>query len=473
MKIKATAAATVMILLVLAGLLQQASSPAFVAGPASVAGQPAAGPTDVAGSPTSPRAGPTTASGTATSFYVSDAGDDGNAGTSAESPWKSLTRVNDTVLKPGDSVSLRRGDTWNGAVVLNQSGTAQAAITLNSYGSGNPPTIVVGQTGSCVRVNGDFITVDGLRAEGCGYSGFSIYGDHGVVKNVVAVDNAAGIQVANGSDFGKYTDNELTGNNIMNVNTQGSSCGTPASVDCDDDSGAFGVLINGNDNEFSGNTITGSTAESYDFVHDGAAFEIFNGSRNNIHHNLSVDNNVFSEIGRSNGTADDNTYRYNLIRATCGTACSQTTGLIARGPASSFGPTNGTVFEHNTVWLDGPESKAVVCHASCPASTVIRANILVGVSNSLWMDGSGWTEEQNVLNGPTNISPSASSSTAPADFVDAPADLHLSPTSPAIDRAGPSLASLDVSGQPIPQNGDCVGTSEADSGAYEYVGPNC
>jgi hypothetical protein len=89
------------------------------------------------------------------------------------------------------------------------------------------------------------------------------------------------------------------------------------------------------------------------------------------------------------------------------------------------------------------------------------------------MDGSGWTEEQNVLNGPTNISPSASSSTAPADFVDAPNDLHLSPTSPAIDRAGPSLAGLDVSGQPIPQGGDCAGASEADSGAYEYAGTNC
>ena len=63
----------------------------------------------------------------------------------------------------------------------------------------------------------------------------------------------------------------------------------------------FRRLINGSDNEFSGNTITGSTAESYDFIRDGSAFEIFNGSRNNIHHNTAVDNNVFSEIGRSKG----------------------------------------------------------------------------------------------------------------------------------------------------------------------------
>ncbi|WP_426979578.1 hypothetical protein ACQCSU_10035 [Pseudarthrobacter sp. O4] len=448
MKIKATAAATVMTLLVMAGLIQGASSQASLDGPS---------PAPVAG----------------TNYYLSDAGDDSNVGTSVDAPWKSISKINDTVLEPGDSVSFRRGDTWNGGVVVNQSGTTRASITLNSYGSGSPPTIVVGQSGNCVRVNGNFITVDGLRAEGCGYAGFGIYGDNGVVKNVVAVNNAAGIQVGNGSDFGNYMNNTLTDNNIMNVNTPGAGCGTRAAVDCNDDSGAFGVLINGNDNEFSGNVITGSTAASYDFSHDGSAFEIFNGSRNRIHHNVSVDNNVFSEIGRSNGTADDNVYSYNLIRASCGAECSQATGLIARGPTSSFGPTNGTVFEHNTVWLDGPESKAVVCHASCPSSTVIRANILVGASNSLWMDGSGWTEQQNVLNGPTNISPSASSSTAPARFVDAPADLHLSSTSPAIDRGGTSPIGLDLSGQSLPQNGDCVGTSAPDSGAYEYDSPNC
>ena len=65
---------------------------------------------------------------------------------------------------------------------------------------------------------------------------------------------------ATGSDFGHYADNTLTDNNVMNANTPGTACGTPAAVQCNDDSGAFGILINGSDNEFSGNTITGSTA---------------------------------------------------------------------------------------------------------------------------------------------------------------------------------------------------------------------
>ena len=237
------------------------------------------------------------------------------------------------MLQPGDSVSFRRGDVWTGILVAGRSGTAKSGITLGSYGSGSLPTIVAGQDGTCVKMDGDYITVDGLRAEACGYAGFNVSGDHNVIRNSAATQNAAGIKVGDGSDFGSYTNNTLTDNNVMNVNTPGTACGTPAAVQCDDDSGAFGILINGSDNEFSGNTITGSTAESYDFILDGSAFEIFNGSRNNIHHNTAVDNNVFSEIGRSKGAAaDGNTYRYNLIRSTCGDNCSKAVGLIARGP---------------------------------------------------------------------------------------------------------------------------------------------
>ena len=441
MKIKSTAAATVIVLLFLGGLLGGGSVPATAAG---------------------------------TAYYVSADGSDANDGTSPQSAWQTLDMVNAAALQPGDSVSFRRGDVFSGGLVVNRSGTSRLRITLNAYGSGDLPVVTGGLTGTCVRLDGDFIAVDGLQAESCGYAGFSVYGDHGSVRNSAARNNAAGIKVSDGSDFGTYANNTLADNNIMNVNTPGSECGTATAVQCSDDSGAFGFLINGSDNEFSGNTITGSTALSYDFGHDGSAIEIFNGNRNRIHHNVAVDNNVFSELGRGGGgTADGNTYSYNLIRSTCGPSCSQAMGLIARGRTSSFGPTNGTTFEHNTVWLDGPDSQAVVCHASCPASTVVRANILVAARNSLWMDSAGWTEEQNVLNGPTNIVPSATSTTDPAGFVDAPADLHLSGASPAIDRAGQALFPMDLDGRQATQNGDCQGGDAADAGAYEYRPANC
>jgi hypothetical protein len=440
MKIRSTSAAILTTFLMVSGLVAGISAPASAAG---------------------------------TTYFVSAAGSDSNAGTSSTSPWKSLTKVNQAVLKPGDTVSFRKGDTWTGGIVTTQSGTPTAPITLNSYGSGNAPTVTGGKSGNCFRINGDYTIVDGLRAVSCGYAGFSVYGDRNTVQNSSASNNAAGMKASTGSDFGKYTGNTLTDNNIMNVNTPGTNCGTPQAVNCSDDSGAFGVLINGSDNEFSGNTVSGSAAASFDFKFDGGAFEIFNGNRNNIHHNVALDNNSFSEIGKSSGTADGNTYRYNLVRSTCGANCSQAKGLIARGTGTSLGPTNGTVFEFNTVYLNGPNSQGIVCHASCPSSTVIRANILVGVKNSLWINGSGWTEKQNVFNGPVNFTPNSTSTTAPARFVNAPTDLHLTSTSPAIDRAGTSPSTLDLDGAPAIQNGDCLGTADADSGAYEFDSPNC
>ncbi|SFT69197.1 choice-of-anchor Q domain-containing protein [Arthrobacter sp. ov118] len=416
---------------------------------------------------------PSPAQAAGTTYFISAAGSDSNSGTSSSTPWKSLAKINATVLKPGDTVSLRRGDTWTGGVVTGQSGTAAAPITLNSYGSGSAPTVTGGKSGNCIRINGDYTIVDGLRGVSCGYAGISITGDHDTVRNSSASNNAVGIKAGSGSDFGKYTGNVLTNNSIMNVLTRGTNCGTAQAVNCNDDSGASGVLINGNDNEFSGNTISGSNAFSYDYARDGSSFEIYNGNRNNIHHNVAVDNNNFSEIGRSTGTADGNTYRYNLVRATCGANCTQAKGLIARGPGTSFGPTNGTVFEFNTVYLNGSQSQAVVCHASCPSSTVIRGNILVGVKNSLWINGSGWTERQNVLNGPVNVVLNSTSTTAPARFLNAPSDLHLTGSSPAIDRAGTSPTAFDLAGVAVPQDGDCNGTAAADSGAYEFDSPNC
>ncbi|MBT2549470.1 hypothetical protein [Arthrobacter sp. ISL-65] len=408
-----------------------------------------------------------------THYYVSAAGSDTNSGTSPDSPWQSLKKVNETAFNPGDSLSFRRGDEWIGKVVLDESGTPSSAIRLNSYGNGNLPTITSGENGDCFRLDGSHIEVDGLRATNCGYAGFNVYGDHVVVKNSEASNNTAGIRVGTGSDFGNYSNNVLTDNNIMNVNTRGRRCGTADEANCSDDSGAFGVLINGNDNEFSGNTVTGSTAYSYDFRRDGGAFEIYDGSRNNIHHNKAIDNNVFSEVGRSDGKADGNTFRYNLIRSSCGTECAESAGLIIRGRDTRYGPTKSTTFEFNTVWLNGSRSRGVVCHALCPSSTVIRANILVAVRDALWMDGSGWTAQSNVVNGPSNVPLDKSSTTAPAEFVNPPKDLHLTSGSPAIDRAKSSPSGVDLDHVPVPQKGHCSGAGQADAGAYEYDPANC
>jgi hypothetical protein len=411
---------------------------------------------------------------TGTTYYVSSsAGSDTNAGTSESQPWKTLTKVNNTALQPGDVVKFKRGDSWTGRLLVTASGTSGSPIALGNYSTGSLPTVTGGASGTCIRLEGSYLSVDGLQANACGYAGFNIWGDYTRVERSAASSNAVGIKVSSGSDFGYYAYNTLADNNIMNVLTQGTNCGTPQAQNCGDDSGAFGFLVNGNDNEFVWNAVSGSNGFSYDYNRDGSAFEIYNGNRNNIHHNTSEDNNLFTELGVSTGTADGNVFSYNLVRADCGADCSEAGGVTLRGANSSYGPNTNTTIRYNTIWLDGPDTEGIVCHASCPTTTVVRGNILVADRNALWMDSSGWTEQYNVVNGPKNITLNSNSTTADAAFVSAPANLHLAGSSPAIDRAATSPYTYDLDNVAVPQNGNCAGGSYADSGTYEFDSPSC
>jgi len=74
-------------------------------------------------------------------YYVSSsAGDDQNPGTK-ENPWKSLEKISETTFNAGETISLMRGDTFEGCVTLNGAGTAESPITLTAYGEGDRPFI--------------------------------------------------------------------------------------------------------------------------------------------------------------------------------------------------------------------------------------------------------------------------------------------------------------------------------------------
>lgn len=79
-------------------------------------------------------------------YYVSPTGNDAHVGMSSDQPWQSLNRVNQGIYQPGDSILLQAGQTFNGAIYLaeaNGQGTADAPITLGSYGDGRA-TIAAG-----------------------------------------------------------------------------------------------------------------------------------------------------------------------------------------------------------------------------------------------------------------------------------------------------------------------------------------
>ena len=74
-------------------------------------------------------------------YYVDTAGDDANSGKSENAPWKTLSKVNNADLKPGDRVLFKRGGEWRGTL-LPKSGSASGYITYTSYGSGRKPRIM-------------------------------------------------------------------------------------------------------------------------------------------------------------------------------------------------------------------------------------------------------------------------------------------------------------------------------------------
>ena len=72
-----------------------------------------------------------------TVYYISSkSGNDENAGTSPDLPWRTLTRVNYSRIKKGDTVLLERGNIFRTVTFRSQPG-----ITYSAYGEGEKPIL--------------------------------------------------------------------------------------------------------------------------------------------------------------------------------------------------------------------------------------------------------------------------------------------------------------------------------------------
>jgi autotransporter-associated beta strand protein len=74
-------------------------------------------------------------------YYVSPTGNDNNSGTSPNSPWQSLSKVDSTNFAPGSQILFQAGGNWYGQQLsASSSGTPSDPITYSSYGAGPNPT---------------------------------------------------------------------------------------------------------------------------------------------------------------------------------------------------------------------------------------------------------------------------------------------------------------------------------------------
>jgi hypothetical protein len=293
-----------------------------------------------------------------------------------------------------------------------------------------------------------------LHADACTWAGFDIYGSNNRLEDARTTLNAAGIHIRSGAVSNHVLRNQVVDNNRMSKLTEGG----------DDDSGAFAILLHGDRTEVAYNTISGSDAFSYDYGRDGAAVEIYGSIDSHIHHNISVDNHTFSELG--NTRSANTVYAYNIIRS----SLANSTFLITRGSGSSWGPIYGTALYNNTVTMTGSGSQGFICHGGCgPSLLRMRNNIIQAVWKVGYADAA-FDEDYNLYWGGTRqFTMGSHSKVADPRFVNlGGGDLHLQAGSPAVDAGTAVGYAADYDGRPVPLDGNGDGQALPDMGAFEY-----
>jgi hypothetical protein len=237
----------------------------------------------------------------ATAYYVDcTAGSDSHSGRSPAEAWRTLSRASRAPLQPGDRLLLKRGCTWAGSLLIRSSGTAAANIVVGTYGSGEQPTIVNTSDPAAqnlVVVSGSYVTITdlatratparyeaGCRNAGIGYRvGFRLddSAHHVTLHRVTARGHNHAVLIRTGAHHNRVLESRFIDNMLM--------------TDVHD--GAVGIDVWGDDNEIAYNTISGSHGCSYSYGVDGSAIEVYGGRCNNVHHNVAIDNQTFTELG--------------------------------------------------------------------------------------------------------------------------------------------------------------------------------
>ncbi len=69
-----------------------------------------------------------------TTYYVSNTGNDLNAGTSVDAPWQTVTKVDATSFVPGDTILFQRGGQWRASLTASSDGSSSSPISYGAYG---------------------------------------------------------------------------------------------------------------------------------------------------------------------------------------------------------------------------------------------------------------------------------------------------------------------------------------------------
>lgn len=363
-------------------------------------------------------------------FMDSQNGSDSGDGTSTNTAWQTLGKLNATALAAGDSVLFKCGSAWTGTLTIANSGTSNNLIAYAFYGAGSPPAIGVTNVTNVVVVTGDWIVLNGLHIVGNGGpSGnatwaVAIPGSHVTVTNCEIKSAGAGV----------YT----TGHSILvthcNMHDMLPCRDTPGG---DDDYGGNGVIMDAgaSDIEVAYCRLVNLIGHSYDYGYDGGAVELWGAvSRVKAHHNYVNNTCGFLESGGLSGEqVDDVAAYYNVIVNIVGSPL-----LTLHVGDGKFGivPTNFRF--HNNTCINGGSSYGMGPYIAC------SNNILV--SSSL-----GGNQGNNYSGDPGFVNLAAG-------------DYHLKATAAGCIDRGVNLGyAFDYDGVAVPQG------VAPDIGAFEFI----
>ena len=125
-----------------------------------------------------------------TAYYISTGGNDNDRGTQA-APFKTVEKVNNLHLKPGDKVYFKAGETFNGTLKIDsgENGNKLQPITISSYGKGKAD-IDAGNLSALDLYKTKYINISKLHLIGAGRK-------DGNTKSGLNILNSTNINISN------------------------------------------------------------------------------------------------------------------------------------------------------------------------------------------------------------------------------------------------------------------------------------
>ena len=369
-------------------------------------------------------------------------GNDKKDGRTPAAAWQSIKRANRADLQPGDKLLLLRDCTWQGPLKAKWQGSAAQPITIGAYGPGALP-IIQNSASTNVEITGSYQVIEYLETTlttppnpdpGCqnqpvawrvGFE-FSDGAAYNTLQYVKAHRLAIGVYLRADSYNNKVLYNTIVDNNVVwSLTATGSQ-------------GATGVALQGNYQEIAYNYFANNrTICTYNDIVESNSIELYNASNANIHHNRSIGDRVFSELGTSsNSRTADNIFAYNVHVVGPMQSALGARFVVTRGDGHQFGPVWRTQLLYNTVYHTGEASKGVTCQQCSPEVLTVKNNIFWVEFEPITADGP-FVEEDNIFwasDGKPFIkfAKSGSSQIANPRFVDAADNnFYLQATSPA------------------------------------------